>query len=287
MRKYAVIDVGSNSVRLMMLADGKVLYKTLSTTRLGEGLAQTSRLQSVAIGRTAEAVQAFFERAKRENAEKVYAYATASVRSAENGNEFIEEVYNRCGLLIDVIDGKTEAEIGIIGALGTADGAIIDVGGASTELAVRKDGTLIYKESVNVGVVRLKDLCGRDLQTLKTFSEQSAVSFRNAPNLERVYAIGGTATTLASLALGLEEYDSNKITGTQITLSKMQALVDKLSNLTVEETANLPCMPKGRAEVLLGGAVWLIALMEYLRIPALTVSDRDNLEGYAVTKGLL
>lgn len=287
MRKYAVIDVGSNSVRLMMLADGKVLYKTLSTTRLGEGLAQTSRINETAMNRTALAIQTFVERARQEDALAVYAYATASVRSAENGQEFVEKVHQLCGLQIEVIDGKTEAEIGIIGALGQADGAIIDVGGASTELAVRRDKKLMYRESVNVGVVRLLDTCGRNVDVLKTKTQELSVGFENAPKVDKVYAIGGTATTLSALVLGLERYDSEKVTGTEITIDQMRGLADKLSALTVEETEKLPCMPKGRAEVLLGGTVWFVALMERLALSKIIVSDRDNLEGYAVIKGLL
>lgn len=287
MRKYAVIDVGSNSVRLMMLADGKVLYKTLSTTRLGEGLAQTSRLNETAIHRTALAIQSFVERAKAEEALAVYAYATASVRSAENGQDFVENVFQLCGLKIEVIDGKTEAKIGIVGALGQSDGAIIDVGGASTELAVRRDNGLIYRESLDVGVVRLLDTCGRDVDVLRKKTQELSIGFANAPALDKVYAIGGTATTLSVLVLGLETYDSERVTGTEITIEQMRGLVDTLSALTVEETEKLPCMPKGRAEVLLGGAVWLVAIMQRLNLPKLIVSDRDNLEGYAVIKGLL
>ena len=227
------------------------------------------------------------ERAKKEDAQGVYAYATASVRSAENGKDFIDAVCQLCGLQIEVIDGKTEAEIGILGALGNADGAVIDIGGASTELAVRNMNEIIYRESANIGVVRLLDVCGRDLNKLTITTRKSVEYFQNVPKLGRVYAIGGTATTLASLILGLEQYDSNRITGTEITQKQMRALVERLSALTVEETEKLPCMPKGRAEVLLGGAVLFVSLMDHLQLASITVSDRDNLEGYALIKGLL
>ncbi len=287
MKKYAVIDVGSNSVRLMLLANGKVLYKTLSTTRLGEGLAQTSALRENAIARTATAVQTFYTQAVAEGAHKVYAYATAAVRSAQNGRAFVERVKDLCGLCIDVIDGKTEAEIGIVGALGNADGGVIDVGGASTELAVRHEKTVIYRESADVGVVRLYDICGRDTDKLKAFAKDKVGFFHTAPRLGEVYAIGGTATTLCAYVLGLTTYNPERVTGTKLSLSSMREAVARLSALSVAETAELPCMPKGRAEVILGGAVWLTALMEYLHLDSITVSDRDNLEGYAVKKGLL
>ena len=287
MRKYAVIDVGSNSVRLMFVADGKVLYKTLSTTRLGEGIAQTRTLSAEAMQRTVLAINTFYDRAKADGAEQVAVFATASVRSAKNGNVFVQAVKEHCGLVVDVIDGQTEAEIGAMGALGTGDGTIIDVGGASTEIAVRKDGKLIYKKSVDVGVVRLKDVCGRDIHALKTYGKDKTSAFTDAPILQDVYAIGGTATTLATQFLQLTEYNSNVVTGTRITLDNMRKLADKLSLLSVEETAKLPCMPTGRADVLLGGTLWLVTVMEELNIPAIVVSDRDNLEGYAQRKGWL
>ena len=103
--------------------------------------------------------------------------------------------------------------------------------------------------------------------------------------MKTVYAIGGTATTLAALALGLKEYDSQKITGFALSQNAMQTLVEKLSMKTVAEIAAMPCMPKGRADVLTGGAVLLVTLLKELKIDALIASDRDNLEGYAIKRG--
>ncbi len=285
MKKFAVIDVGSNSVRLMFVADGKVLYKRLNTTRLGEGIATSSRLKREAIERSALAVADFYAQAKREGAETVVAFATAAVRTAENRAEFLDEVKALCGLSVEVISGEEEAELGILGALGESDGGVIDVGGASTEIVVKKDGELAYKKSVNIGVVRLKDKCGRDLNALQVMANAAASEYGAFPNIKELYAIGGTATTLAALELGLTQYCSEKVTGTVITDARMRAIADKLSAMTVAEIEALPCMPKGRADVITGGAVLLSVLMQRLDIQKLIVSDRDNLEGYAIKKG--
>lgn len=285
MKKFAVIDVGSNSVRLMFVADGKVLYKRLNTTRLGEGVATSPRLKREAIERSARAVADFYAQAKREGAETVVAFATAAVRTAENRAEFLDEVKSLCGLSVEVISGEEEAELGILGALGESDGGVIDVGGASTEIVVKKDGELAYKKSVNIGVVRLKDKCGKDTNALQVMANASASEFGRFPNTKELYAIGGTATTLAALELGLTQYCSEKVTGTVITNVRMREIADKLSAMTVAEIVALPCMPKGRADVITGGAVLLSVLMQRLDIQKLIVSDRDNLEGYAIKKG--
>ncbi|MBE7080270.1 MAG: hypothetical protein E7371_03425 [Clostridiales bacterium] len=286
MRKFAVIDIGSNSVRLMFVADGKVLYKSLNTTRLGEGLADQPLLKPEAIERSVKAVCDFYLKAKTEGAERVFAFATAAVRSAENRQLFLDKAEKDCGLHIEVISGEEEAEIGILGALGNADGGVIDIGGASTEIVVKQSGALIYKKSVNIGVVRLKDRCARDRDRLYEVAESAANEYGVVPMVD-MYGIGGTATTLAALQLGLETYSSEAVTGAVITAEQMQALADKLLSMTVEEIASLPCMPKGRADVLTGGAVLFTVLMKKLGIARLIVSDRDNLEGYAIKKGYM
>ena len=287
MKKFAVIDIGSNSVRVMFVADGKVLYKSLNTTRLGEGIAHTPYLKSEAIERSAKAVTEFYEKAKAEGAEEIVAFATAAVRSAKNGNAFVFRVKELCPLDVEVISGEEEAEIGILGALGQADGAVIDVGGASTEIVVKERGNIVYKKSANIGVVRLKDKCGRDKSALTAEAERVAKEYDNLPSVKTIYGIGGTATTLGAQYLGLETYTSEKVTGTEITAWEMQDLADKFSAMTVEEIAALPCMPKGRADVLSGGAVLLATLMRELGFKKLIVSDRDNLEGYAIKRKLM
>lgn len=287
MKKFAVIDVGSNSVRLMFVADGKVLYKALNTTRLGEGLASSCHLKTEAIERSVNAVVSFYDKAKAEGAESVYAFATAAVRSATNGQAFVDGVRALRPLQVEVISGEEEAEIGILGALGNGDGGVIDVGGASTEIVVKEQGKVLFKKSVNIGVVRLKDKCGRDKNALLQTAREAAKEYNGLPSVSNLYAIGGTATTLAAQALGLQTYDPEKITGAVITQEKMQEMADKLSQMSIEEIAALPCMPKGRADVLLGGAVLLATLMQELGVKTLTASDRDNLEGYAVKRGLL
>lgn len=287
MNKIAVIDIGSNSVRLMLVADGKVLYKALNTTRLGEGLASSPRLKSEAVARTAAAVAEFFRRAKAEGASFVCAFATAAVRTAENGSEFVSLVKESCGLEVDVISGEEEAEIGILGALGNDDGGIVDAGGASTEIIVRKGGLVLYKKSVNIGVVRLKDMCGADRNKLEEAAKVAAESYGKVPCGVPMYAIGGTATTLAAVLLEMKEYDPSRITGTVITAEKMHFLAEKLTAMSAKEIAALPGVPAKRADVLGGGAVLYCVLMDKLGFSQIVVSDSDNLEGYAKKHGLL
>ena len=286
MKKNAVIDVGSNSVRLMFVADGKILYKDLQITRLGEGLAGSGILSEAAIERSASAVTSFYRRARAEGADKVCAFATAAVRSAKNGDEFVRRVRSLCGLSVDVISGEEEAEIGILGAIGNADGGIIDVGGASTEIIVRDHGSIVYKKSVDVGVVRLKDLCGRNADTLAFYTGNAVVQFGDVP-AKALYAIGGTATSLASIVLKQKIYDGKAVTGLTVDRAQLCSAVEYLKAASIERITQETCVPEKRAEVLLGGAIWLYTIFDRLGLERLIVSDADNLEGYAKKHGLL
>ena len=289
-KKIAVIDVGSNSVRLMLVADGKVLYKRTQITRLGDGLAFSGRLQEEPMRRTVNQIADFVEEAKEQGANEVYAYATAAVRSAENKEEFLKMVQEDCSILLEVLSGEEEATVGLVGALGQADGALLDIGGGSSELILQRDKKIIAKKSIDVGVVRLKDCCGKDEMALEKYSKEKVkefYSFKEQIKELTLCAVGGTATTIAAVSLGLNEYDGTKVNGTRLTKEKLKELSKKVGMMSVEEIGSLPCVGEKRAQVLTGGVVWLFALLDYLEKEEFVVSDCDNLEGFAKTRGFL
>ena len=283
--KIAAIDIGSNSVRLMMWADGKTLYKTLNTTRLGEGLVSTGAMTQSAIARTAVAVRDFAARAKEEGAERVFAFATAAVRSASNRADFLKAVKAEAGIDVDVISGEEEARIGILGALGCGDGGIIDVGGASTEITLQRSGERLYSHSANVGTVRLYDACGRDKAALSRYISGAIAEYGSVPAQGlTMYAIGGTATTMAAVALGLEKYDPSKIDGAQVTLEQAERMADMLLSLPVDEVKKVKGMEPRRADVIGGGCLLMCSIMSMLGADKIVVSEKDNLEGYVLSR---
>lgn len=282
--KISAIDIGSNSVRLALVSDGKTLYKRIRTTRLGEGLSFSGSMKDEAIERTALAVADFVNRAKAEKTDKLYAFATAAVRSASNKAQFLARVKELCGLEIDVISGETEAKIGILGALGNNDGGIIDVGGASTEVTFRAGGRTVYSKSVNVGTVRLFDLAARNKQKLLRIISEKIEEYGefSAENVN-MRAIGGTATRLAAIKHRLLQYTPEVTDGTNFTVGELEKYADGLLSAPVEIIrANTICTAS--AEVIGGGCLLLAEIMKKLKIKSLTVSESDNLEGYIIYK---
>ena len=282
--KISAIDIGSNSVRLATFEGGKTLYKRLCTTRLGEGLNSSGKISPAALERTALAVKDFYGQAIRDGAKKVYAFATAAVRSASNGGDFISRVKELCGLDICVLSGEEEAECGILGALGSSDGGIIDIGGASTEITLRKNGKTVYAKSVNIGAVRLFDSAKRDRAALQSIIDEKVAEFGkvDAGNF-KMYAIGGTATRLASVKHNLLEYAPQITDGTNLSLAEVDGLATYLLTESVEHIKKTTICAQS-SEIMGGGTLLLSAIMRALNISNVTVSESDNLEGFIIFK---
>lgn len=286
--KISAIDVGSNSVRLMVMADGKTLYKQLDTTRLAEGLAQSGVLKPEAIERTARAVQIFAAAAELNGAGTPYVFATAAVRSSKNGADFVARVKALTGIEVDVLSGEEEAACGILGALRGRDGGIIDLGGASTEITLQQGGKTLYSKSVNIGTVRLFDMAGQDRSALQAAIDNSLNGY-GALSLDGkdIYGIGGTATSLAALYHELEKYDPKVVEGTVLTREWLCAEAENLLSLTVEERRALRGMEPRRADVIAGGCLLMYSILNRFNADRITVSESDNLEGYVLLKGLV
>ncbi|MBQ8426644.1 MAG: hypothetical protein IJX16_02655 [Clostridia bacterium] len=280
---YGVIDIGSNSARLMMHDGRKTLYKRVKITALAENMGEQRILTDVAIKRTATAVKEFVAYAKKQKADIIYAFATAAVRYAKNRAEFLDCVKNLTGIDVEVVSGDTEAELGFKGALNGRDGGIIDIGGASAEVVVVRDGNKIYGKSLDIGVVKIKDLCGQKKDCVIDFCSQKIKEYGFIPNAE-FFGIGGTATSISAILLGLDKYQPEKVNGYQIKLFDLQKLVDKLFSMNVEERKLLKGLQPERAEVIAGGAMLMLMLMQKIGLDYITVSESDNLEGYLMSK---
>lgn len=282
--KYAIIDLGSNSVRLMLWADGKTLYKKLVTTRLGAGLDKTGVLSDGAMTATRDAVALFCEEGRSAGA-KVYAFATAAVRTASNKNAFCALIKDACGIEVDVISGKTESEIGVAGALGKDDGGMIDAGGASTEVNFQRNGKSVISVSMPVGAVKLLDICHDEREALDRVIDGALSALDGVKPTGALYAVGGTASTLACMKCGLQAYNAS-VSGTVLERRYLEEIARNLLSMTAEERKTIKGMEEKRADIIAGGAYLLYKTVKKLGADAVTFSDADNLEGYLRKKVL-
>lgn len=277
----AVIDIGSNSVRLMT-DDGKAVNrKTLASTTLADGLALTGYLSDEAMDRTAAAIRTFVAEARRRGADNIYVFGTEAMRAAKNGKAFRARLEEETGLTVDVISGETEARLGLMGAAGDIAGeaTVVDIGGASVEIVRGNADRITYAKSAPLGMVRLIDLVGSEKNAIERFVERELPVFGIVSGTDDAIAIGGTATSLASMDLRQTVYNPDEIHGHILTLASLSRLRDEIFS-TLDLISRFPTLTPNRARVIGHGAIMLLSIVEYLGLEQITVSEHDNMEGY-------
>ncbi len=276
---FGIIDIGSNSIRLMISDGKKSLKKYVETTKLADGLAKTGILQDAAMERSLFAIQKFVAIAQKYNAE-IHIFATEAVRSAKNSSVFTSDIKRLTDIDVDVVCGDMEAKLGFTGASEGQNVCVVDIGGASTEIVCGDNGNILYGKSVPIGAVRLRDNCGEDEDKLQTYIAENLKNYGTIPTMDRLVAIGGTASTLVSVLLQMEEYDSDLVHNYKLYRKDIEKIYNQIKNTTPEERCRIKGLVAGRRDIIVGAALELIKIMEKLGFEYLFVSEKDNLEGY-------
>jgi len=281
----AVIDIGSNSVRLAIFADGQIVYKGKVTSQLGKGLAFTGRIDPVQKDKTVAAIQTLIVKAVIFGVErdKIKAFATATVRRAENAADFIEEVYKLSGIKIDVVSEDEEAELALKGCLKDEDGAVLDIGGGSAELIVRVGGAITYRHSLPLGAVVLTDMFGKNRDKMEEYLLKRVKEYGQVPSIKKLMGVGGTSSCCARVMARAREYDAELTDGKTVSLTDLEIIVDRFFKLKDEEIEKMG-VEAPRTGIIAAGTLLLIAILKYLGLDEYTSSEGDNLEGYYLLK---
>lgn len=279
--RRAVIDIGSNSVKLLVadIANGVVcpIVHEGKQTRLGQRVFNSGKLQPEAITATIRAAAEFAKLAKDNGAVEIRTLATSAAREATNGHELAAGLAGE-GLVLEIIDGQTEAKLVLRGARSLPDFAegplaILDVGGGSTELLIADESTLRFQQSFPLGTVRwlesfpLKN-ANHILQQAKVdkalnefIDELIMPQLDGLPLPATVIGAGGTPVFLARILSKCDELNADEIEAAQIKLPELQELKIRLWNMPLSERQSLPGLPANRADVILFGAAIYEAVM--------------------------
>ncbi len=291
MKRYAVVDIGTNSARLMIahINDGQIIadYKTLRLIRMGEGMVGKREIVPAAMQRAKEALLDYLNISREYgvNKEDFFAFGTSAIRDAENRNTFVDYIKNECGIQIDIISGDREALLGFAGSI-RGEGYMFDIGGGSTEVMQGSLTDVRFKNSFQIGTVRMLQMFpGGDVADPQAFLQahaHAAKTFAGVPNIGNniCTGIGGTATALAMLDLGLIEYDAAHVQGHVVTLKRAEELCTMLKNKTTAQRRKIGGLPEKKADVIVFGAILFLEFMKAAGAQTVTVSDNDNQEGY-------
>lgn len=310
--RFAAIDIGSNTFRLMIAEPGlagsttpwNIIHYTHNIIRLGEGLHHTGQLCDAAMER---GLHAFHDYARllaehQVSPEDTHAVATAAMREAENGELFRDLVAKETGIEISVVAGETEASLSLAGSCAVlraatrADMLLFDIGGASTEFirASQTDGiaTMSCRDAISrkMGVVRLVEAelhsdppSSSDYRNLLAAADAHLVEVEafwgdcEAPR--ELVGTAGTVTTLAATALDLCPYDAGIINNYRMSLAGFELLRDRLLAMNHVERQSVRSIEAGRADLIVAGLAIVEAIMKRWHYDEMIVVDAGLLEG--------
>lgn len=301
--KMGVIDIGSNSIRLLAveLVDSQtwtVLAEERAMTRLAQGLAGSGELSSEAMARSVEAIGRFKLQAERLGVQQVRAFATAAVREATNKRDFVSLVHDRTGLMMELVSARDEGRLTHLSVSRVFDlskglAGVIDIGGGSLEVVQSRDGIITANTSMPLGAVRLTEAfgganaaAGKNFDHLKREVERRikarVAKPEHAPSI--LVGCGGTFTTLLTLAAAtrgvLIERNSPALTTLgPVTRDQLKGLLKELRGRTLEQRLRVPGLPSDRADIVVAGLVVVERLMKRLGAAQLHVHPGGFREG--------
>jgi exopolyphosphatase/guanosine-5'-triphosphate,3'-diphosphate pyrophosphatase len=289
-RPVAVVDIGSNSVRLVVY-DGlrrapAPIFNEKVLCGLGRGVALKGRLAEEGMARAIPALKRFRALARQMGAKQVFAVATAAVREAKNGEDFVEQAEQALGAHIDVLTGKEEARyaaLGVLAGIPGADGVAGDLGGGSLELITISDGRTRDGLTLPIGPLRLIDLSGGSIEAARHIIDDYLAGAGIVEQLKgrTLYAVGGTWRNLAKLHMAQNRYPLHVLHGYRFARQQALPLSTLVAGLSATSLRNIREVSRSRADTMPFGALVLERLLELGRPRDIEVSV------YGVREGLL
>ena len=294
--RHAVIDLGSNSFRLVVFtaADGwwKRTDEIYEGVRIGEGQQVGGPLKKTPMKRALVTLELFahFARAVGLDPEDVHPVATSAIRSAANRDAFLAEAAERTGLDIRVLSDEEEARYGYLAAVNSTtldDGAVLDLGGGSLQLVRVKNREARDLRSWPLGAVRMTERFLDDdgpagKKQLKALRKHVADCIADMPGVrkaDRLVGIGGTVRNLAVAAQHAAELPTFGVQGFTLTRDALEDLVERLAELPPSDRSKLPGIKSSRADVILGGAAAIQAVLEVGGFEGIEVTEAGLREG--------
>lgn len=286
----AVVDIGSNSVRLVVYEGATraptPLFNEKVLCGLGRSLSSTGRLGADAVARALRALRRFRALIDQMGVRRVEAFATAAAREAENGAEFIAKAERVLNLPIRVLSGTEEAELaglGVIAGIHDADGLVGDLGGGSLELVNVEKGELAEAATLPLGGLRLIDASGGSLKRAREIvdAEFAKVDWLDKGRDREFYAIGGTWRALARLHMTQTNYPLNIMHNYRIETADALRFAALLDQQSPSSLAGIRDISSARRETIPYGALVLERLIRQVKPRAVVISV------YGIREGLL
>jgi exopolyphosphatase / guanosine-5'-triphosphate,3'-diphosphate pyrophosphatase len=270
-RPIGVIDIGSNSVRLVVYSGVMrtpiPIYNEKATCALGRDLESTGKLNPEGIDKALQILGRFTVLTDAMGLDRLDVLGTAAIRDAADGKKFVDLVKEETGLSIKVLSGKQEAQrsaLGVLCGIPDADGMVADLGGGSLELVDVQGGTFAHHATLPLGTLRLAGSSGPDLgkalKTINMYLDQEA--WVSGVKGRTVYAVGGAWRSLARVCIAHMNYPLHVLDNFTLTRPQAQSLFGLISNLSPQTLEKIRGVDKSRLQTLPLAATMLERLLE-------------------------
>lgn len=285
---HAVIDIGSNSVRMVVyhaLARVPVpLFNEKYYCGLGAGLAQSGKLNRKAVKLAHEALGRFVVMARRLDVAGLTVMATAAIRQAQDGREFIRKIEQEFGISVDILSGEEEARLAAMGVLASChepQGLTVDLGGGSLELAHIECDHINRQCSLDMGAIRLLDESGGDARVMQQIIRQQikTVDWIAHTSSPAIYAVGGSFRTIAKMHMHKTHYPLPIVHEYRVPASAIDRMVQQLRHMPHEVMADIPGIAKNRVRTVLPALLVLQHLLRRSHSPQVVFSVGGIREG--------
>ncbi|MEI6485156.1 MAG: Ppx/GppA family phosphatase [Sphingomonadales bacterium] len=288
--RCAIIDIGSNSIRLVVYRGRTRVPETMFNEKvmagLGRGLAVSGRMSDAAMNVAVAGLRRFAALVQAMGIADVRTVATAAVREAKNGQAFINRVRDECGLAIEVIDGETEARgaaLGLVSGIPDADGVVGDLGGGSLELVRVAGGGMGQRISLPIGALRLDAVRKRDRRALGPFIARAldTVDWAGEGRGKPFYMVGGSWRALAQIHIWLTGHPLPIVHQYEMPAGAPAKLFRSLAHTDLSTLKAVPHLSTARLPSLPGAAMLLAAVVKKLGSSSVIAS------GFGLREGLL
>ncbi len=286
--RMAVVDIGSNTVRLVVYDTPNRLpipiFNEKSPCQLGLGLHSTGRLNPDGVECAINSLTRFIRLAESMGVERMDLLATAAVRDASDGPEFVARVEDNLGVTIQIPTGPEEAQLAALGLLsGTpdADGVLVDMGGGSVDFVELDEGTFGRTVSLPLGHLRLPETAGNDMSVARQIvnRELDGQPWLTEGEGRTLFAIGGSWRALARVFIDQMNYPLHVIDGYTLNSADARRLCHLIGNFGQSTTSGIPGVAKGRRKTLPYAAMILGAMLEKTKAKEVVFSGFSMREG--------
>jgi len=286
--RVASIDIGTNTILLLIaqVEGGRIhpLQEIETVARLGEGLQKNGILLQEAMGRAIRTLAQYLKRSQEMGVQEIFAAGTSALREAKNSQDFLKLAEGKLGLSIEVISGEEEAQLSFLAVAKDLQERekpilVVDIGGGSTEFILGKGDQIDQWVSLPIGSVRFTEEFLRsdpvqeeEWRKMERKIRELLVNVPHPQETASMVAVGGTATTLASVEQGLEDFVAGKIHRFVLGREALKNQLLLYRSKTIKERKKIPGLPPARADVILAGGAILYLAMQELQCPAVLIS---------------